>query len=49
MGDRNTTNVAISVKNANLCGEKRDMRTLLKCAKYAAIQWRRQDFVTGGE
>ena len=37
--NRNTKNIKlikIAVENANLCGKKRDMRTLLKYAKNAA-------------
>jgi len=32
MGNRKTSNIKIAVENAELCGKKCDMRTLLKYA-----------------
>jgi len=43
--NRNTKNIKIiktAVENANLCGKICDMRTMLKCAKNAAIAYSRK-------
>jgi len=39
IGQRNTNNIKIAIENASLCRKICNMRTLLKCAKYAAIAY----------